>query len=170
MKLTLWCEKILFEGLKIIMSNIVIYDSEYGNTEKIAQAIAKSIPSVKLFRVNEVNIKDLKGIDLLVVGSPTQAGRATEDLQEFLESIPKGTLTDVKVAAFDTRFSEKDSNFVLRLIIKTFDYAASKIAKTLESAGGKPVLQPEGFIVMGKEGPLAEGELERAKLWGSKLI
>ena len=151
------------------MLSIVIYDSQFGSTEKIARAIANSIPSAKALRVGETDSEDLKGVGLLIIGSPTQGGRATVALQEFLESIPTGTLTNTKVAAFDTRFSEKNSNFLLKLIIRTFDYAAPKIAKTLESKGGKLIIPPEGFIVSGKEGPMAEGELERAKLWGSKL-
>jgi flavodoxin len=147
------------------MNTIILYDSQFGNTEKLAQIIAKSISSAKLLRANEVSLEDLKDIDLFVVGSPTQGGRATVLLQQFLDQIPSGKLTNIKVAAFDTRFSEKDVNFALRLLMKTIDYAAPKMAKLLTDKGGKLIVQPEGFIVKGKKGPLVDGELDRARTW-----
>lgn len=146
------------------MKSIVIYDSLYGNTAKIAQAIAKSL-SVKAIQCSRITHSDLKGICLLVVGSPTHGGRATVDLNEFLINLPNDTLKNVKVATFDTRFLEKDLNFALKLLVRTIGYAAPKMAKLLESKGAKVVIRPEGFIVKGKEGPLANGELERASQW-----
>lgn len=147
------------------MKSLIIYDSQFGNTEKIAKAIAKSIPSSKLLRIDELVSEDIDGVSLLIVGSPTQGGKATVLLQELLDQIPAGKLIGVKVAAFDTRFREKDVNFALKILLRTIDYAAPKIARVLKSKGGKLIVRPEGFIVRGKEGPLAEGELERAKKW-----
>lgn len=146
------------------MNKLVVYDSLYGNTEKVALEIAKSI-SAKAVNVSEIGIADLKDVDLLVVGSPTQGGRPTQKLQAFLNLIPNGSLKGVKTAVFDTRFSESKVGFALRFIIKTLGYAAPRVADILKSKGGKLILPPEGFIVEGKEGPLAEGELERAEKW-----
>ncbi len=146
------------------MNKLVIYDSQYGNTEIIAQAIAKSI-SGKAFRVTDINASELGNVDMLVVGSPTQGGRATAAVQKFLNGIPTKALTNVKVAVFDTRFLEKDLNFALKLLVRTIGYAAPKMAKVLTGKGIKLVVPPEGFIVKGKEGPLAFGELERARKW-----
>jgi flavodoxin len=147
------------------MNAIVLYDSQFGNTEKLAQVIAKSISSGKLLKASEVCLEDLKDINLLVIGSPTQGGRATVLLQQFLDKIPSGKLTNVKVAVFDTRFSEKDVNFALRMLMKIIDYAAPKMAKLLTDKGGKLIVPPEGFIVKGKKGPLVDGELDRARTW-----
>jgi flavodoxin len=146
------------------MNKLIIYDSQFGNTEKIARAIAESI-SAKALKIGELGTVDIKGLDVLVVGSPTQGGRPTASLQQFLENSSAGELQNVQVAAFDTRFSESDSPFPLNLIIKTFGFAAPKIAKIIERAGGKPIANPEGFIVKGKDGPLVSGEIERAKKW-----
>ena len=146
------------------MKKLVIYDSQYGNTQKVAEAVAKSI-SGKLLCVSDTNTTDLTGVEILIVGSPTQGGQSTQNIQAFLSSIPGEFLKNVKVAAFDTRFSESKVNFALKILIKTIGYAAPKIAKSLEAKGGKLILHPEGFIVKGKEGPLAKGELERAKKW-----
>ena len=146
------------------MKKLVIYDSQYGNTQKVAEAVAKSI-SGKLLCVSDTNTTDLTGVEILIVGSPTQGGQSTQNIQAFLGSIPGGFLKNVKVAAFDTRFSESKVNFALKILIKTIGYAAPKIAKLLEAKGGRLILHPEGFIVKGKEGPLDKGELERAKKW-----
>ena len=146
------------------MNKLVIYDSQFGNTEKIAQAIGKII-SAKTAKATNIDTSKLSNIDLLVIGSPTQGGRATPAIQKFLNSISLETLIDVKVAVFDTRFLEKDLNFALRLLVKTIGYAAPKMAKVLTDKGGKLIAQPEGFIVKGKNGPLASGELERAEKW-----
>ncbi len=146
------------------MKNIVLYDSVYGNTEKIAQTIAKSI-SATAIRVSDMNNEDFNDLDLFVVGSPTLGGRATVVLQQFLEQIPAGKLNGVKIATFDTRFCEKDVNFALRLLLKTVDYAAPKMDKILISKGGEQLALPMGFIVKEKEGPLISGELEKASKW-----
>lgn len=145
-------------------NKLVIYDSQYGNTQKVAQAIADSI-SAKIISVSDIRNDNLKDLDLLVVGSPTQGGRATANLMEFLNRLPKGSLNNVKVAVFDTRFLENNLNFALKLLVRTIGYAAPKMAKILESKGGKLILSPEGFAVTGKEGPLAPNEISRANKW-----
>jgi flavodoxin len=146
------------------MKRLVIYDSQYGNTEKVAQEIAKSL-SAKAVPFSDVKSSDMNGLDLLVVGSPTQGGRATPALNQFLIDLPSKSLINVKVAVFDTRFQEKDLNFALKLLVRTIDYAAPKMAKILLSKGGNLIVPPEGFIVKGKRGPLKLGEIERASTW-----
>ena len=60
------------------IKTLIVYDSVYGNTEKIAKAIGDAIiDEVKVLRVGEVNISELKTFNLLIVGSPTQGGRPT---------------------------------------------------------------------------------------------
>ena len=154
------------------MKALVVYDSMYGNTEKIALAIAGALGSpdeVRTLRAAEANMSDLEGIDLLVMGSPTQAGRPIKPTKVFLDKIPPEAFQNVRVACFDTRFSETDSGFWLRLIIRFFGYAAGRIANKLEGKGGLRLVTPEGFIVVDTQGPLREGELERAADWGKQL-
>lgn len=146
------------------MKKIVIYDSQYGNTEKVAQEVAKSI-SAKALKVSDAKTSDIDGIDILVIGSPTQGGRPTVALQQFLDSLPGKSLKDVKVAVFDTRLLEADVNFALKLLLKIIGYAAPKIVEIVKQKGGKLILPPEGFIVKGKEGPLSDLELGRARKW-----
>ena len=120
------------------MKALVVYDSAYGNTEKIAQSIGDAIKGdVKVLRVNEVNSSELESLDLIIIGSPTQGFRATKSVQTFIESIPREALKSTDVAAFDTRISASDVGKGLRLLMKVGGYAAPRIAGALKKKGGK---------------------------------
>ncbi len=145
------------------MKALIIYDSAYGNTEKVAKATGAAISGdVKVLRPGEVNYSELESIDFLIVGSPTQGGRATPAIRDFLNKVPESAVKGVNVAAFDTRVPMK--------WVKIFGYAAGKIARSLKRKGGILISSPEGFFVKGTEGPLNEGELERAASWVKELV
>jgi flavodoxin len=156
-------------------SILIIYDSVFGNTAKIAHAMANALEEyqeVDLRLVGEVFPEHLDGVKTLIVGSPTRQFKATGAMDQFLKQIPAGTLAGIQVTAFDTRMTPKDvaKNKFLAIMVKFFGYAAEKIAKQLILLGGKEVVSPEGFLVTGMEGPLVEGELERAADWALKTI
>jgi flavodoxin I len=67
----------------------------------------------------------------------------------------------VRVAGFDTRLTAK--------WVRIFGYAGPKIAAALQQKGGTQVGSPGGFFVKGKEGPLVEGEVERAAAWAREI-
>jgi hypothetical protein len=74
------------------------------------------------------------------------------------------------VAAFDTRMDVgRIGNPLLSVLAKLFGYAAEPMAKGLQRAGGTPVGAPVGFVVEAKEGPLREGETDRARAWARSL-
>ena len=154
------------------MKALVVYDSVFGNTEQVARAIGDSLGAEsKAIRVGDARHEELKGLSLLVVGSPTRAFRPTKPISQFLDSIPRNALKGVKVAAFDTRGSEAELNKTMfGALVKVFGYAAKPIADKLVKRGGKLVVPPEGFIVEGTEGPLRSGELERAAAWAKQII
>lgn len=144
------------------MKVMVVFDSLYGNTEKVARAIGSAIgDDVTVLPVAQVNLDEVKSLDLFIVGAPTQGGRPSKPMQEFLDRIPIGSLKNMKIAAFDTRITAK--------WVKIFGYAAGRIAKNLKSKGGISVISPEGFFVTGSKGPLKEGELERAASWAKTI-
>ena len=144
------------------MKAIIVYDSLYGNTEKIANSIAQGIGGeVKVVKVGEANAAELGTYDLAVIGSPTQGGKHTKLMQEFLRKIPDGTLKNNKVAAFDTRLKN--------MFVKLFGWGASHIADELIGKGAKLVAPSEGFFVKSAKGPLVEGETERATAWGKAI-
>jgi len=155
------------------MNTLIVYDSLYGNTEKIAQAIGAALPGdVQVLRVGQMNTADLAAVDLLFVGSPTHRFRPTEATASFLKDIPKNGLKGVKVAAFDTRYTQStvDKIAVLSFFVRLFGYADKRIADLLKKKGGELAVPPEGFYVDDTEGPLLEGELERAATWAKDII
>lgn len=148
----------------------VIYDSVFGNTEKVAQSIAAAL-SAHATLVSQAHAGQLRGLDLLVVGSPTRGFRPTEGISKLLNGLPQNHLAGVLVAAYDTRIVlETISSKPLRFIVDKGGYAANTIAKTLEKKGGRLTLPPEGFFVTGEQGPLKDGELERAAVWAARLL
>ncbi len=153
------------------MKTLIIYDSLHGNTKEIAEAIYNGIaqPDTKILPVEKAITDDLKDIKLLIVGSPTHGGTAKPTLLDFLKRIQKDSLVGIKIATFDTRFLEEKQKVALRLLMKTIGYAAPKIAKILESKGGELIVKPEGFFVKKAEGPLLNGEIQRAKEWGKSV-
>jgi len=145
------------------MKVLIVYDSVYGNTEKIAQAIGSVITGdVKVLRAGEVNTSELESLDFLIVGAPTQGGRPTPVMQDFLKKVTESAVKGINVAAFDTRISTK--------WVGIFGYAAGRIARNLKGKGGNLVASPEGFFVEGTKGPLKEGELERAAGWAQEIV
>jgi len=152
------------------MKAVVIYDSVYGNTEKIAQAIGDGLAGdAKVVRVGDVNPSELQAFDLLIVGSPVHGGRATPAIEALLQQLPAHSLEGKRVAAFDTRFESEEQGIGLRILMSVIRYAAERIAKELAKKGGRLAAEPEGFIVEQKEGPLKQGELERASTWAKAM-
>jgi len=155
------------------MKGWVVYDSVFGNTENIAQAIGAVLAeqgSVQTLSVGKMTADSMSGLDILLVGSPTRGFRPTEAVSKFLNSIPKNSLTGIRVAAFDTRiWLDTIDSKTLRFVVDKGGYAANTIAKSLVKKGGQLVAPPEGFLVTGEQGPLKDGELERANEWARGL-
>lgn len=148
---------------------LVIYDSVFGNTEKIAQAIAAAL-GTQAMPVSQAEADQLRGLNLLVVGSPTRGFRPTEGISKLLNGLPKNHLAGARVAAFDTRIDlETIDSKVFRFVVDKGGYAAKTIAKSLEKKGGQLAAPGEGFYVTGEQGPLKDGELERAADWAGRL-
>jgi flavodoxin I len=150
----------------------VIYDSAFGNTQKVAEAIGAGLPGAEVCYVDQVKAEDLGALDCLIVGSPTQKQNFIGGMRDFLNSIPQDGLSGVKVAAFDTRISiDHVRSTASRVAARVFlhRYAAKPIATVLKAKGGFEVIDPEGFFVLDTEGPLKTGELERATTWAQQI-
>jgi flavodoxin len=157
------------------MRATVVCESAFGNTRKIAEAIAEALDA-ELLSVDDA-LPDLDALDLLVVGAPThvhglpskqsrqaavdQGGTGvdpTSGIRDWLAELPRdnGRL----VATFDTRLENP---------IWLTGSAAKGIAKRLRRKGFEQAAEPESFYVLGTEGPLKDGELERAAEWAETL-
>ncbi len=143
------------------MRTLVVYDSMHGNTEKIAQAVGDVIGGdTTVVHVSKVTSEQVKAVNLLVVGSPTHGGRATPPMQGFVKSL-SAPASGTRAAAFDTRMASA--------WVKIFGFAANRMARELRSNGWDVIEPVEGFRVKKSEGPLVDGELQRAASWARAL-
>lgn len=148
---------------------LVVYDSFFGNTKKIAQAIAEAIGGTAI-KVSDVSHEDFAGLKILFAGSPTRAFRPTPAMTSWLQRL-RGELSDVKGSVFDTRFPyESTESGFLKFLIRIFGYANSKLEKAMKKACVEIALTPNAFGVTATEGPLIEGELNRAVAWARGIF
>ena len=159
------------------MRGFVVYESLFGNTALIAQAVVDGLKEhldVETHSVAEGKLPE--GADLLVIGGPTHAfsmsrtttrqdavnqgakGDPTIGLREWLEGLPEGN--DAPFAAFDTRVD---------MVRRLPGSAAKAAAKMARKRGYQLLARPESFYVQDVQGPLLDGEVQRAEVWGTQL-
>jgi flavodoxin len=147
-----------------LMNALALYDSQYGDTQRIAQAIAGKLAEfgeARAVRLDPRQPVELQGADVFIVGCPTQGWRPTPAIQSFLEEVSSEELRHLAVACFDTRFR----------LPRFMTGSASKVmAEKLREKGTSLLVAPESFFVKGTEGPLREGELERASTWARQIV
>ena len=155
---------------------LVVYESMWGNSERVARAVADGVREVMPVSVVEATKAptDLADTDLVIAGGPTHAfsmsrvstrrdarsqgaplGSVESGVREWLESLPseRGRW----FAAFDTRVTK---------VRHLPGSAARSAARASRRHGFTGAVDPESFYVLDVDGPLADGELERAHLWG----
>ena len=171
------------------MHAVIVYESMFGNTRSIAEAIAEGLGSSVEVRVVRVADADadatiLEGADLLVVGGPTHAwGMSKSNTRKGTPNYVRRPGSDlvlepgansgpgvrewldaldqvsVKAAVFDTRFKAP---------ALLTGRASKGIEKKLSSHGLMMVVTPESFLV-NKKNHLFPGEIDRARAWGARL-
>jgi flavodoxin len=159
------------------MHAVVIFESIWGNTEQLARAVAAGIGD-RTDVIDAVTAPAAldQDVDLLVVGGPTHAfsmstettRKAARDqgatqipsrgIREWIEALSSPGRA-IPVATFDTRVVSP----------RLPGSAAKKAMKRLVALGYQPVAKPETFGVHGYSGPVADGDLDRARQWGSEL-
>jgi flavorubredoxin len=157
---------------------LVVYESLWGNTAAVARAIAEGLgDGARAVTPDQVSQAMLESADLLVAGAPVFAfGLPTEKIRDtierdeadapvppdlshpslrtWLDTIPRGT---ARTAAFETRIWWSPRG------------ATGDIEQRFARAGYQSIGKAQKFVVRGKYGPLREGELERAREWGTSL-
>ncbi len=168
------------------MRAVVVYESLWGNTAAIAEAIVAGLGSGAIARRTTDATSDLlEGIDLVVAGAPVHMmtlpklktresalrrgalpGAIPPDLsgqmmRDWLARLGPGSGS---AAAFDTRIASQVGGA-----------SGARILRKLRRAGYHAITPPETFIVERFPEPadsgvrLAEGELQRAREWGARL-
>lgn len=160
------------------MKAIVVYESHWGNTANIARAIAEGMGGdARALSTAEATADALAGVDLIVAGAPllgfnlptdmmvkglsseTAKGGPPPDLSHptmraWLDALPEG---NGRATAFETKISWSPGS------------ASKAILGKLKEKGYAEAAKPQRFVVKDRYGPLKEGELERAKVWGAEL-
>jgi flavodoxin len=153
------------------MKTLVVYFSKFGNTRRLAEAVAQVLKQggdTRTVSIDRLAASDFEGMDLVVMGSPTHAFTLPSNVRSALEALPTGTLTGKAVAAFDT---------TVKLWPLRLRRASPKLLRLLQQLGGRPVTGPETFVVKtsgtkqpGEVDLLLPGELERSRQWAAELL
>jgi flavodoxin I len=157
------------------MKTLVIYDSQFGNTERLANIIAQRVGAGEpLWAATEAARAALEQYDwdLLIIGAPTQKHTVSPTMRALMQGLPHGSLEKAHVAVFDTRYH------MTRFLTGS---AADWIATRLARAGATLVVSPESFFVERDVPPTGEkrrhdherlesGEEERAQAWASGIL
>jgi hypothetical protein len=169
------------------MKALVIYESMYGNTRRVAEAIAEGLREsvdAELMPVGDVRDVHVAASDLVVVGGPTHAwGMTRRRTREASAQPPKkgeaptvhpsvlptgirewlrhvSAPADRRAAAFDTRLAKPA--WLTGSAMKGID-------RGLLAAGFAIFSRPQSFTVTGSVGPMSDGEIERARQWGQGM-
>ena len=140
---------------------IIIYESKYGNTRLVAEAIAEGVREVSgvepmVRELGEVNLEEFSGFEAIIIGSPNHMGNATRGIRKFIDGLGKINLEGKLVAVFDTYMA------------KDFEKAVKKMEKQIGEKAPSLALAVPGLSVRvdGMKGPVTEGELPKCQDFG----
>ncbi|MGI6392407.1 MAG: flavodoxin family protein [Candidatus Izemoplasmatales bacterium] len=141
-----------------MMEIIIIYDSYFGNTLKVAEMFQSEFATgnyhALIKHCGQASLEDIQRSKLVLLGSPTRGFRESPAMMSFLKR-KDICLKDKRVFAFDTRISIIDiKSKLLRRLMKRFGYAATNMEKRLKKNGVEVVMPATGYPVVSVEGPL----------------
>jgi flavodoxin len=158
------------------MNAIVVYESHWGNTAQIAEAIAEGFgPEATAMPTSSATPSVVASADLIVAGAPVNAfGLPTDQIRETIASqhaSPPPDLSHPSLRAWLKGLplsAQATASFETRVRWSPGG-ATGAIDRTFRELGYQQLTAPERFIVTGTHGPLRDGEVERARAWGSAL-
>lgn len=137
------------------MKAIVVYDTRFGNTKQVAEGIAE-ILNAEVINVSAIDSSTLKEYDVFVFGCPVHAWNMSSGMKKALKTLEDESFVGKRAATFDTRIASRFAG-----------NAAKKIQSKLKKLGFDIAMKPVHFIVTGREGPLAEGEMDKVKAFAA---
>jgi flavodoxin len=151
------------------MKTLIVYDSVFGNTAKVALAMETALKEkgdVKSVQAMNFSKEQLQGCTNLLIGSPTRAFQPTPVIKQLVSGLSKKDLENLKVCVFDTRMDiGKVDVWILKIFAGWFGFANDTMQKKLRRKTKQKDISAAGFTVEGSEGPLLDGELEHAAMW-----
>ena len=143
-------------------SAIILYDSKFGNTEKIVKALAEGMKEqglrVDCTKIEDHDISKLNDYDLLAIGGPTHILGISKPMKNMLKKLEGVDLKGKKAFAFDTKLKGRFAGSAGKGIENRLKRLHMDIVKPYVSA-----------IVKGQKGPLEEGAEETFKMIGADL-
>jgi hypothetical protein len=159
----------------------VIYESMFGNTREVAEAIGRGLSErvdTVIFEVGDAPQEIPPTVDLVVVGGPThafsmsrestrrsaaeqgadQGAAAHSGIREWIGDV--AVHDGVHSAAFDTKVAKPHLP----------GSAARAAARKMHRRGFDRIADPETFYVADTAGGLLDGEVDRARAWGAHLV
>jgi flavodoxin len=133
------------------MKALVVYDTKFGNTKQVAEAIAEVL-NAEVINVSAIDPSKLRQYDVFAFGCPVHAWNMSSGMKKALKILEGESFVGKKVGTFDTRIASRFAG-----------NAAKKIQSKLKKLGFDIAMKPVHFIVTGREGPLAEGEIEKVE-------
>ena len=158
---------------------LVVYESMWGNSEQLAQAVSEGVAELMPVDLTDVAAAptDLADVALVIAGGPTHGhtmsrprtrrdarghgalhGSIGIGLREWLDELPDEH--ERWLAAFDTRVKTG-----LRLPASAARSAA-RVGRRHRFHSAAP---PKSFYLLDADGPLAPGELDQARSWGRSV-
>lgn len=146
---------------------IVIFDTRYGNTEKIARSFERGLEQTGIQTVcistKDASLELVKGCDLIAIGAPTEWHSASKPMKEFLEGLRGADFSNKYGFAFDTKLDTPLSGSAARFIEKKLKRTGLQIIRKCESAiVFRERETPRGAI-------LKDGEEKRFEQLGSQI-
>ncbi len=151
-------------GLSFLKA-IIVYESMFGNTLQVAEAIAESLNSIQKIETviktaKDVDPTEVLGYDLILIGSPNHMGGPTRGIKKFIDELGKIGLKEKKGVTFDT-YVRKNVNKAVRKMER----------KIKEKVSGLELITPGLSIkVGGVRGPVLEEELPKCKEFAKLII
>jgi flavodoxin len=143
---------------------LVVYDTKYGNTKRVAETIVEGIGEVEgietaLSDVEDTNPKTAADYDAILIGSPTHFGGPVRGIKKFIDKLGKLDVKAKWVAVFDTYLRDD------------FEKSVKKMEKRLSEKVPRLKLITSGLSIQvdDMKGPVTDGELPKCKEFGHKI-
>jgi flavodoxin I len=146
------------------VKSIVIYYSETGNTQQVAQAVAAGLKT-QVKKIEEINAQELTGYDLICIGTPVQGGAPAPKVAAFISRMP--ATAGKKAAVFCTMHMFGDKKAIQRME-KALENKGMLFVGSFTALGWSRLVANFGPRIFNRGRP-SRNELARAEEFGRDL-
>lgn len=136
---------------------LVVYDTKFGNTRKVAFALARGMEkqgiAVDRLEIEELKVDKLCDCDFVAIGGPTHMLGTSKRMKEFLQELQTIEIRGKPGFCFDTRVQSRFNHFDI-------NSAAKRIEKGMKRMGFRLIYPRKSALVEARKGPLEKGTEE----------